>query len=162
MFEANVKRVLEHYRQRNILRMEKVGPPARIMGGGLRRNVIFMENPFMDFVGTWTERGGRMLAIEAKSTQDGKLVMAEAGNLKDKQIEWLQRWHAAGAAVGILWEWRGTGWRFIPLGNLMAVVKTGRRHIKWDESCAIPRMSGHPQAHHDFICNLRTIYPQTT
>src|SRR3954468_23107434 len=122
-FETSFKKTVEAYRHKEILRLEKVSPPARVMGDGNNRKVIFLPNPFLDWVGTWTERNGRALMIECKSTSEPKLTFG--GGISDNQIEWLLRWHYAGVAVGVCWEFVGEGVAFIPVGQIHRVNKEG-------------------------------------
>lgn len=147
--EAMIQGTATAYRHANVLRLEKVDPPTRVFGG----RVIFMENPFADFIGGWTERGGRLLLIEAKSTSVPKLALG--AKLTTKQRDWLLRWHQAGAAVGVIWEFQGAC-RFLPLGQ---IVKTWplRKHIKWEEAEPISQGQGFVLI--DFVQNLRRWYP---
>lgn len=87
------------------LRLRKVDPPARIMGGGAGRRVIFLENPFLDFVGVWTECGGRAVFIECKSTAKPKLTFDSDGGITTTQLDALRNWHNAGAVAFVLWQW---------------------------------------------------------
>jgi len=149
-FEGMVASTAVQYHYRKILRLEKVDPPTRIAGG----RIIFLENPFADFTGGWTERGGRSIMLEVKSTSDDKLPIG--GKLTDKQIAWLERWHHAGAAVGVLWEAAGAV-GFLPIGRIVAVVKSGRRHLKFSEADPVAQGTGMILV--DFVLNLRKWYP---
>lgn len=156
-FEELFKKTCDAYFHKRLLRLTKVEPPVRVLGFGPARKVIFLENPFSDWIGSWSERGGRMLLIETKSTSEPKLVMSEDAALSLKQIEWQKRWHYAGAAVGVVWEWRGHGCAFIPIGQAWKVWQSGRRHIKFAE-CE-PVLQGEGFALVDFLPNLRRWYP---
>lgn len=150
-FEELVAAVAQHYHYKKILRMEKVDPPSIWAAGRL----MLVANPFPDFTGSWTERGGRSLMFEAKSTSDDKLPIAK-GKLTDKQIEWLERWHYAGAVTGVLWESKlRVG--FLPIGRVVQVWKSGRRHFKFDEADPVPQGQGFILF--DFVQNLRKWYP---
>lgn len=160
-FEEIFKKTCAAYFQSRVLRLTKVEPPVRVLGWGPNRKVIFLENPFSDWIGTWTERGGRMLMIETKSTSEPRLRMSEDGGLSINQIEWQKRWHFAGAAVGIVWEWRtsdlGHSAVFVPIGRAWEIWKSGRRHIKFEEGDPIHQGQGFALV--DFLPNLRRWYP---
>lgn len=157
-FEAEFKQTCDAYRRQGILRMEKVGPPARVMGGGSKeRRVIFMENPFADWMGVWTERGRTALLLETKSTAEPKLQFGST--ISDTQIEWLIRWAHAGMVTGVVWRWtveRKTV--FIPIGLLHQVHRSGRRHLKFDEGDPIGQGLGFCLL--DFAANLRRWYDE--
>lgn len=154
-FEDLFRGVADQYHHLRLLRLEKCDPPTKVMGKRPFVNIIYQENPFADWVGSWTERGGRSLIIETKSTQEDKLQLGS--KLSDKQIEWLQRWHSAGAVTGVVWE-ADFKVGFLPLGRIMDVVKSGRRHIKFAEADPVPQGKGFIMF--DFIQNLRRWYPE--
>ncbi len=139
-FEDSLARVCEVYKLKGILELEKVEPPVRVVGTGFKRKVIFMPNPFLDYVGAWRSRGGRALFLEAKSTREPKLPFG-AGGLTDKQIDALERWHSAGAAVGLLWEHLGHV-RFVPLMAIQAQRDSSTRHLKWGNATPVPAGMG--------------------
>ena len=151
-FEKHVADVAAVYFQKKILRLEKVDPPVRFIGPG---QIMFLPNPFADFMGAWEERSGRALFLEAKSTKEDKLPIGK-GKLTDDQIDWLIRWHTVGAAVGVVWE---SAFRvgFLPIGTIEAIRKSGRRHIKFEESDPVPQGQG--LILFDFAVNLRRWYP---
>lgn len=152
-FERLFKQVADEYKYRRVLRMEKCDPPTRIVGPG---KILFLENPFADFVGSWTERGGRSILLEAKSTQDDRLPMG-TGKLSDKQIEWLYRWHCAGAVVGVVWE-AAFKVGFLPIGKIKQIADSGRRHLKFEDADNVPQ--GRGLILFDFVQNLRRWYPE--
>lgn len=156
--EATFAATCEAYFSSRVLRLTKVEPPVRVVGWGANRKIIFLENPFPDWTGAWTERGGRSLMIETKSTSEDQLRMATNGALSINQIEWLKRWHWAGAAVGVVWEWRNHGAVFLPIGKVWDVWQSGRRHIKWEEGDPIQQGMGFVLM--DFVANLRRWYPE--
>lgn len=153
MFE----RTVSAYFNAKVLRMVKVEPPVRVIGWGATRQVIFLENPFPDWTGVWTERAGRSLMIETKSTCEPRLAMKEKGALSANQIDWLKRWHVEGAAVGVVWEWMNHGCVFLPIGKVWQIWQSGRRHIKFDE--CDPVLQGTGMILIDFAANLRRWYP---
>ncbi len=106
-FEQQVENSAAHYERQQILLLRKVEPPTRVVGGGAARKVIFLDNPFLDFVGSWTERGGRMIVLEAKETHEPRL--SYGGGLTERQLEAMHRWWQVGAAVGLVWNWQTGG-----------------------------------------------------
>ena len=105
-FEKAIETINGQYERQGRATISKVAPPVRILGWGANQKVIFLENPFVDFTGTWTEQGGRALHFEAKSTTKPVLPINDS-QLKPTQIEAMRRWRAAGAATFLLWEING-------------------------------------------------------
>jgi hypothetical protein len=154
MFE----RTCDAYRVAKVARLAKVEPPVRVIGWGESRKVIFLKNTFPDYIGSWTERNGRALCIEVKSTLEPKLpICTTSGGLKDDQIDNLVLWHYSGAAVGVVWEWVGHGFAFVPIGLADSIRKEPRRHIKWNEADPVAQGTGFMMI--DFLTNLRRWYP---
>lgn len=160
-FEDLFERTCDAYLHSRTLRLSKVEPPVKVIGGGkVERRVIFLENPYLDYLGAWTERGGRSLMIEAKCTSGpdgGKLPIRDDSSLKLRQVEWLKRWHCAGAAVGVVWNWTERGSVFLPIGLIDSIIKAERRHIKFEEGDKIEQGVGFVLL--DFAANLRKWYP---
>lgn len=155
-FEDRLQEVADAYAARYWLRLRRVFPPARILGGGKFRRVIFTENPHLDFCGSWTERQGRMIQIEAKSTAKPKLpIMVETGGLRRKQSEAIFDWHRAGACVFLLWECGGVV-RFFTVKQLWsacdAVAGGGRKHIRHETGAEVKPGNG---VEFDFLQNMR-------
>jgi hypothetical protein len=152
-FQDELVATCKQYQAQGVLRMRKVDPPVRIMGGGAGRQVMFLDNPFPDFIGAWTERGGRMVAFEAKSTKDPKLPVGGTGGVNETQLRNLQHWRAAGAFTFILWQWRGHGVVMIGLEALRVRLKG--KHIKWGDwqDCPVPQGKGFVL--HDFLAWMR-------
>jgi penicillin-binding protein-related factor A (putative recombinase) len=157
-FEIQISNIASLYEQRNLLSLEKVDPPVRVIGTGTNRKVIFQKNPHLDFVGVWTERGGRALFMEAKSTDDERLPLNAEGGIRDAQVKALQRWHRCGAAVGILWECRGKV-RFISYERVRRALAQNFKSFAIDET--VPVKQGNGFIIYDFIENLRAAYPAT-
>lgn len=105
-FEAEIKLCAAEYQFRGWLRLKKVDPPVRTLGGGEFRRVIFLQNPWLDFSGCWTERGGRALFIECKSTAEDKLSIGHKGGsgVTPDQISSMINWRLAGAVAFALWR----------------------------------------------------------
>lgn len=127
-FEADIKARLTYYEADRILVMRKVDPPTRIVGPG---RIIFLPNPFLDFLGSWVERDGRAVFIEAKETKDAKLGLEQkqTGITKD-QLRNLHIWHQANAAAGVLWR-SSEGTFLLPITLIDSLAsKSQLKHIK--------------------------------
>jgi penicillin-binding protein-related factor A (putative recombinase) len=126
--EKEIETICMQYQSKGLLRMKKVEPPCRIVG----RRVIFLANPFLDFIGAWTERNGRLVVFEVKSTRDATLQIGSRG-LSDKQVDALRLWHAAGAVTFVLIRWEILGrvdlipWRWIK------TILDDRSHIRQED-----------------------------
>jgi hypothetical protein len=155
-FEDLFAGVNTQYNYKRVLKLEKVDPPTRIVGPG---RIIFLASCFSDYVGTWSERQGRALFIEAKSTVGDMLPIRDDSNLKNKQIDDLIMWHGCGAAVGVVWE---SNFRvgFLPIGTIDAIRKSGRKYIDFREADPVPQGKG--MILFDFAVNLRRWYPIVT
>lgn len=138
------------YERQGRLMLRKIDPPCRIVGSGPARRVIFMPNPWLDFAGTWTERGGRMLILEIKSTNSERLAVG-TGGITAAQCDSLLSWHQAGAACGVLWH-RGDDWAYIH-----PVQIAGEKSMSWIDCEPIPRGTGMVIC--DFLSVLSKIYP---
>jgi len=103
-FQAEIQRSANEYLYRGWMRLRKVDPPSRVIGGGAGRRVIFLENPWLDFAGVWTERHGRAVFIEAKSTTEPKLAVDRDGGVTEKQADAIIHWRIAGAVAFVLWR----------------------------------------------------------
>lgn len=134
-FEALLDKIHAAYEGRGIASLSKAEPPVKIIGGGLARKIIPMRNPFVDYIGAWHTEGGRALFIEAKSTAEPRLPVGGDDGLKLQQVESLNRWHRAGAAVGVLWL-HAADVRLVSLDIINA--QRSRKSITWDEADVIP------------------------
>lgn len=156
-FESLVEQHWFAYNEQKVCKVEKVDPPTRICWKGRTAIPIQLENPFLDYIGTWTERGGRMLMIEAKTTLDPRLPFdVKTGGLKIEQCESMKRWQAAGAAVAILWQHRDEIRLVLPV-HIEEAEWQQRRSIKWDEAYQLRRGRGF--LIFDWMSKLREIYP---
>lgn len=136
-FERNLELVWDAYRKRGICDVEKVDPPTR----NVSRRVIQLANPFLDYVGTWTEIGGRAIFLEAKSTQDPRLELG-AGGVTSKQQAALVRWDRAGAVTGIVWHHRGEVKVITAATFKAAFSMDGVKSFKWRQIPPTPRGEG--------------------
>lgn len=157
-FENAIEKVCQEYIRQGSLRLHKVEPPCRILGWGATTKVIWLENPFADLIGTWTERAGRTVLIECKSTKEPQLPIRTDSAMRPKQIEWLKRWHYSGAAVGVLWHWLGHGVVFLPIGLIQSIYQggAGRKHIRFEEGDLV---TSSPSVDLDFVKNIEKYYP---
>lgn len=165
-FEKEIEGVLVQYQAKNLLRMKKVDPPLRYIGG----RVLHLANPFLDFIGSWTERGGRMVVMECKSTRPktgAQLpfmeVLAEArlplgdGGLTDRQRDSLGRWHDAGAAAFVLWRHGNRETALIPWPVIWTVDRRmDRRHLLWGDG--VPVQAGTGFVTVDFLAAMRRVF----
>lgn len=153
-FEALVATICGHYAARGILRARKVDPPTKTFGKG---KIIHLENPFLDFVGTWTERSGRALFFECKSTSSHRLPFG-AGGITDNQTESLRQWAYAGAVAFVLWEYKGLV-KLIPQTVLGLALAKGARSIMWEaEEQGTQVLPGLGFIMYDFAAVMRNLW----
>ena len=157
-FESHIKLAAEGYAAQGRATLEKADPPTAIRYKGPGKPFVQqLENPFLDFLGVWTERGGRALFIEAKSTEEHRLPICRDNGLTSKQVAALQRWHDAGAVVGVVWHHRGE-WRLVTLSLIEMVRAEGSASLRWADAMTLPRGTGLIQ--YDFLTALACIYGQ--
>jgi len=158
-FEKIMTQIGEAYDRRGVMRIVKAEPPTFRMKKNGETIIGERANPFLDYAGTWTERGGRALFIEAKSTTDSTtLPLDREGGVTTDQVLALRRWHNAGAAVAVIWEVNRTHCAAISHDLLVSTLATGRKSIRFDE---LPRVSvGFGFIIYDFAQLLRQFYPQ--
>jgi hypothetical protein len=154
--EARIMTAVNIYGRRELLLMRKVDPPSftRYVGG--KTVTTLTQNPFLDFVGTWTERSGRALFIEAKSTAEPRLPFGGDACVTIQQMEALRSWSHAGAAVGIIWEHQ-LFHAFVSLDDLHNAAGRGRKSLDWDSAAKI---SEGDQCIVNFLPALRALYPE--
>lgn len=122
--------------------IRKVDPPTRIVGG---RRIIFLPNPFLDYIGSWTERGGRTIVLEAKANvkRSKRLpVNVEKGaGVRVKQWTWLQNWERAGAAAGVLW-WNAGDLRLVTPEQIRKALSSGQKSVDVEKTFPVKREGG--------------------
>ena len=131
------------YKQAFTAKIEKVDPPVKVVRSGPKVvRAIMLENPFPDYLGTWTERDGLTLAWELKHYSKALLPLGQkkAGVTAD-QLDLLDRWHASGAVTGVLWL-RDRELRLATFDSILAVLETGRKSLKWDDQVKVRRGQG--------------------
>ena len=129
-FENALEVIFTRYAAHNRMRVKKAEPPCKVMGFGAGRRVIFLKNPFLDFVGLWNERAGRFVTLEAKSTSKPVLPLDSDGGVTTAQVEALRWWTVAGGAAAVLWEHRGEVKLVLPL-TIVDTLRT-RRSLRWE------------------------------
>jgi penicillin-binding protein-related factor A (putative recombinase) len=139
-FEGLLEAIFTGYANRGIANIEKVDPPVRVVGSGIHRKIIFQENPWLDYAGVWTEMGGRMLILEAKSTEEERLPIGDKGITKN-QMDNLAKWHRYGASIAILWGHKGQV-KVITAATITAAASMGLKSFNWRHLPATPKGDG--------------------
>ena len=143
------------YRIRGIADIEKVDPPVHVLGGGAKRRVIFKQNPYLDYIGAIRD-SGRMVMVEAKSTEKPVLPCGGKNGLTANQIEAMQRWEAAGAIVGVFWYCREKkDAKIVTLADVEITLEH-RKSVTWETAQEIPHIDG--AGSWDYLPLLRAIY----
>lgn len=160
-FEHEMEYTFAAYSRAGIATAHKVSPPARIVGSFAARKIIFMPNPFLDFAGVWTKRNGRAIFLEAKSTGGHRLPFKRDAGIKLSQFESLCAWHAAGAAVGVIWHRTDT--KKTALVTMEAIDRAHREvyaSLQWD--CDTKQIAqGRGGIIHDVLAVLEAEYYPT-
>ena len=141
-FQTLLESILKQYQSDGRLRMKKVEPPTRIVRG----RILYLENPFLDYIGCWSDRGGRLVTFEAKSTRESRLPLWSNGVTK-KQIDVLRLWESAGSVAFVLWEYSGDV-RLIRYSAIKEAL-VERKHLKLEDGVLVPR--GEKWIMHDFL-----------
>jgi hypothetical protein len=138
-FQKEIEITCGGYQSLRKATIRKVDPPTRLIGGGEKRRVMFLANPFLDFCGSWTERHGRALFFEAKSTATHRLRLGDGG-LTYTQQDVLRNWRHACAATFVLWQWSGRCCVFLPemIPNDGGVTKS----LMFENGLPVPRGVG--------------------
>lgn len=136
--------------------IHKVDPPSRVVNYGRgEKRIIYLENPFLDFHGTYWQTPGqpRPIVFEAKTTQ-GKHSLAVSTSLpkptksnpmgKDNgsgityaQLTQLRNWTRFGALTGVIWE----NDRLVYWLSMATIESTllGRKSIPIDAGVEVPQ-----------------------
>jgi len=131
-FENALEAIFTRYQSQGLLRLKKAEPPCKVMGFGAGRRVIFLRNPFLDFVGCWNERGGRFVNLEAKSTGKPVLPLNSDNGVTEAQVDALRYWTLAGGVAAVLWEHRGEVKMVLPLTIIGTLTR--RKSIRWEDA----------------------------
>lgn len=156
-FENALEVIFTRYAAFNRMRVKKVEPPCKVMGFGAGRRVIFLKNPFLDFVGLWNERAGRFVALEAKSTSKPVLPLDSDGGVTTAQVEALRWWTVAGGVAAVLWEHRGEVKLVLPL-TIVDTLRT-RRSLRW-EAAGRPIKPGNGLERWQILAALEAAFPK--
>lgn len=147
VFEKEIETTAAGYHNRRIAVLRKVDPPVRLIyyfdktTQTKKTRTIFMANPFLDFVGIWSARGGRMLLVEAKSTATHRLPLNRDGGLTKEQVATIKTWRIAGAAVCVVWQWAGKVCLWTP-EMLRAAEDQGDKSLEFEAGLSVERGEG--------------------
>lgn len=135
-WEKTIEIIGIQYASQRLMRFRKIDPPLRYIGG----RVLHLANPWLDYGGCWTERQGRMVVFEAKSTKEPRLPLG-SGGLTTNQMANMHLWTNAGAVVFLLWECHGR----CALWNYQMIVEQGKewKHLKHENGLPVGQGMGH-------------------
>lgn len=150
--EELILALCESYRRQGRARLRKVDPPSRVVGRGNAKRIIYLENPFLDLVGVWSEKGGRALFLEVKSTKSPRLPIARKDGVTEKQIESLKNWRDSGAVTGVLWV-RGCDLKVITLETIEFAIACGHASLHWG-GFPLCRSGNSPFLRYDFLAEI--------
>jgi penicillin-binding protein-related factor A (putative recombinase) len=131
-FENALEAIFTRYQSHGLMRVKKCEPPCKVTGFGAFRRVIFLENDYLDFVGSWNERGARFTTLEAKSTSKPVLPLNQKGGLTTKQVDALRHWTRAGCVAAVLWEHRGEV--KLVRSELVEATLYRRKSLRWEDA----------------------------
>lgn len=151
-FERRLEAIWHAYMRQGRAKIHKVDPPVKVFGHGRASRVVMLDNKHLDFVGTWTEQGGRALILEAKYTSERRLPIDRSPGMSSSQMANLRGWTQAGAATGVIWGYEG-GIKLVSLAMIdAAIADSGRISIRWCD--AIPVAQGDGFVSHDVLTTL--------
>jgi hypothetical protein len=136
-FEHELELTFAGYHNLRRATVRKVSPPTRTFGGG---KIVYLPNPFLDYIGSWTERNGRALIVEAKSTLEPRLKFGPGG-LTDTQLGSFRVWSAAQAECCLIWRAGRTVWVFTA-AEILRAVESGKRSIAAKDGHPVPPGQG--------------------
>lgn len=137
-FERQLAGIFEAYLKQGRAKIEKVDAPTKVLG----RKVLFMPNPWLDFAGVWTERQGRAILIEAKTTEKPTLELGGTHGLSKAQWDNAMDWQRAGAVVLLLWHHRGEIRVTTPSMAMADCREQNRKSLRWCDAHPLPRGIG--------------------
>jgi penicillin-binding protein-related factor A (putative recombinase) len=153
-FEALLEQHFDAYRTMGICDLVKVDPPTRVVYKGRKPIVIQLENPFLDYIGTWNRR---MIMMEAKTTLEPRLPFkVDSGGLTHIQCNQMMRWKASGGVVGLLWN-HGDEIRLVLPAHIESAEWAKSRSIRWADAFPVER--GHGFIIWDFMKTVAKFYP---
>lgn len=154
-FENALQATNAAYLAAGLAYLEKVEPPTKVLHiKGRSPMTVHLANPFLDFVGTWTEMGGKVLMVECKYTTEPILAIQEQGGIKLKQLRAALRWERSGAAVAFLWR-REDQTRLVTPRMCQAQL-LHRKSLRWCDAHPVPAGPGFILI--DFLALLRQLH----
>tara|TARA_R110000796_G_C14571530_1_gene435797 strand:- start:35106 stop:35606 length:501 start_codon:yes stop_codon:yes gene_type:complete len=148
-FERALEAIFHCYQRSGRAKIHKVDPPIRVIHGPPKR-IIPLENYHLDFAGTWTELGGRMIIIEAKWTEDRRLRIGRTGGITENQIANMRSWEKAGAATAAVWG-SPLGMKMVSLDMIDERIQaTERVSLRWCDAVTVPP-GATPEISHDIL-----------
>jgi len=139
--ESEIELICDAYARQGLAKIHKVDPPTRIVRKGRQVFGVQMKSPFVDWIGSWTTRGGQLVHLESKSTKEPRLGLLTDAGLKQDQYEKLIAWDRSGAKVGVLWGHKGQ-MKLISLPTIAHAIETGDKSLKWRHHRSCPRGAG--------------------
>jgi recombination protein U len=111
-FEAALEYQHNLYAARGVALLHKVPTPIAVGGrrtggshGGVWERAWPVKQSIADYLGVWTERGGRALAVEAKEAAGLRWPF---DRLPEHQREFLSEWTLAGGLALVVLRWTAT------------------------------------------------------
>lgn len=157
-FQKEIEQTAGVYNSRRVATLKKVDTPVRIIWppnrftGKPEQRIIQLPNPHLDYVGCWTARGARMLAIEAKSTSVHLLAFnREDGGFKATQWAAMKSWRWSGAACALVWKFNDRVMLWTP-EMLMKEQAAGAKSLKHENG--VPVSVGLGSLRWDFLGTL--------
>ncbi len=153
-FQRELEQTAGVYHSMRVAVFKKVDPPVRVIWiddkanpGKKRQHVIFQQNPWLDYAGSWSARHGRALIFEAKAISKHRLKLGDGG-LTDTQRTAVKSWRLAGAATCLLWKFGGRVRLFTP-EMIIAAEARGDRSLLFETG--LPVEHGEGQLIWDFL-----------
>lgn len=146
-FQREIETTAGACQHRRIATLRKVDPPVSVIWprdkrtGKPTQRVIFKQNPWLDFAGVWSARGGRMLVVECKSTSSHRLPFERHGGLTSEQVATLRTWRLAGASSCVLWRWCDKVTLWMP-EMLIAAQARGDKSLLFENGIPVERGEG--------------------
>lgn len=146
-FQKQLEATCAEYHRRRVAYLRKVDAPVRVFwkqeaNGTRRQVVVFLQNPWLDFVGTWIARRSRTLLIEAKSTSTHRLPFKkEHGSLSIEQFNSIRTWHLCGAAVAVVWRFGDKCCLYTP-AMLLAAEASGAKSLVFESGIPVSYGTG--------------------
>lgn len=158
-FERQIQLVCDAYRAQGRADIRKVDPPTKTFGFGGNTKTILLANPWLDFMGCWTENCGRTIMLEAKATSEPRLSLLAAGQrgggISHNQLTTAKTWAKAGAAVAFLWHHESRVKIVTPA--MVEAATACRKSIRWCDAHSCHAGTGF--VFFDFLSLLQPIHP---